>query len=102
MSTTIIRHCDHCKRELGKQDVGQIWIVQLLVTNEDGYQRNGHQVNQYLKTVAGREEWCRPCVDKMNLLNYKWEPKTVDAGVAPTFEDQLREIIQDEISAARE
>lgn len=101
MSTTIIRHCDHCKRELNDKDVGQLWIVQILVTNKYSYLRRGHQINQYLKAHPSWQEWCRPCIDKMNLMFFKWEPKTPNPPAEPTFEDKLREIIQDEIKASR-
>jgi hypothetical protein len=104
MSTTILRHCDRCKKEIPATDQRQIWVVQVLVANEEDYtSRNSSALRLYEKTNPLRQEWCRPCADALNLVGGAWKPPAGNPTTTPpTFEDQLREIIQDEISASRE
>ena len=102
MSTTILRHCDRCKKEITEADRGQIWIVQILVANEETYTRNNHSaLRLYEKDNPNRQDWCRPCADALNLVGNAWKPPTKEPQQpTPTFEDQLREIIRVEIEAA--
>lgn len=103
MSTTITRHCDHCKQEIPEKNKGQIWKVQLLVTNEENYRANKlSALNLYMTESNNRQDWCRPCIDKFNLLNHAWTPpKDAPDAQPPSFEDQLREVIRDEIQASQ-
>jgi len=45
--------------------------------------------------------WCRKCVDKLGLLG-NWKPEKIfPVQTAPTLEDKIRAIIQEEIDDAR-
>lgn len=98
MSTIVLRYCDRCKNEIPEKD--KIWIVQVVFTDETTFYSSGAALNLYMKTLATRKEWCRSCMDSMNLLGYAWKAPAATPNIPPpTFEDQLRAIIQDEIIA---
>ena len=95
MSTTITRHCDHCKKEIVGADKEQIWLVRIFVTNESLYKQYGNA------NIKESQEWCRPCADTLGLVGREWKPPATNpTAPEPTFEDQLREIIRCEIEAA--
>jgi len=101
MSTTITRYCDRCKKEITNPE--QIWLVQILILNESTARTNRYGASFYNQASgnAKKQEWCRRCADELNLVGMAYTPpKDEPTTKAPTFEDQLRQIIRNEIDAA--
>src|ERR1035437_2060192 len=104
MTTKVTVFCDRCNKEIPEKDWPQIWVVQVLVTDRDTYNRQAqtHNLNKYLKDDRNRQEWCRPCADELNLFNVAWKaPVAAPLDTPPTFEDKLRESVREEIEDLR-
>ena len=85
-----IHECDRCQSQQKTDE--QMWHIGITVNNA--------RIDRSRAYPIGSERyWCRKCCDKFHLILDQPKPKP---GELPpkevTFEDKLREIIQDEIA----
>ena len=94
MITTTYK-CDRCGHE--QNDNKQMWEVAVSVQHLDSTTRVKREFHYLSKHTP---IWCRACIDALGLLS-GWKPlEDASQTVAPTLEDQIREVIRDEIEAA--
>ena len=89
--------CDRCGHS---QDTNnQMWEVAVCVQHLDSSE--GPLKKAYRWLPKGTPIWCRKCCDEIGLIG-NWKPPVEAPSLAPpTLEDKLREIIQEEIEAAK-
>lgn len=86
MAITTTYKCDCCGYE--KSESEQMWHIYI------GLQHYGMQ-----SSIRDKEQlWCRPCVEKHDLLRGVSNPKEQNPPIiSPTLEEIIREIIREEI-----
>jgi hypothetical protein len=84
MSTRAIYKCDRCGKE--QETAEQFWTVAVMATTGQW---------SYPPSIQQKKEWCRKCLDEMNVLGWVKEPTL--SVPAPTFEDLIREIVRETI-----
>ena len=85
--------CGHAQDDIEKPK--QLWEIGILVR-----EKKSKNVFQYSQAPKSTNLWCRSCVQKLGLLpQEKTTPPTPTP--TPTFEDMIREIIQEEIEAGQ-
>ena len=89
---TTIYQCDRCGHEQSNDT--QMWSIAIAVE---------HRAHIYNATsFRAQKYWCRACGDKFNLVVDPPKPSTGEPQKPEvTFEDKLREIIREEIEAAK-
>ena len=94
MITTTYK-CDNCGHEQPTKE--QMWEVVVYCTH-----MNSSPIKREFNWVPSSSPmWCRKCVDKLGLLG-NWKPEEIfPVQTAPTLEDKIRAIIQEEIDDAR-
>ena len=93
MITTTYK-CDRCGHS--QEDKQQMWHVKIYCEHV-GYV----QPRQFHFLPDGDALWCRKCVDELGLLSSFVNPSAIQATPPPTLEDQIREIVREEVAAAR-
>ncbi len=92
MSIVTTYTCDKCNHEQdNSEEPRQLWDLGIRLKEKRSH------YTQFLESNKETVLWCRSCVVKLGLL-----PATADDPPVPhkkpTFEEVLREIIQDELS----
>ena len=84
--------CDHCGNS--QDNHGQMWSIGLIVECKPVLYDRG-------ELIKIQRLWCRSCCDKYNLIK---EPQVKPMQPLPpriSFEDKVREIVREEIEAAK-
>ena len=91
MSHRDIYKCDRCGAEQDSYE--QMWRVSVFCSHLPV------DPNRYTDQYAGRNagDWCRKCVDEVDLLGVKLIRKDAKPDSAITLEDMIREIIRNEV-----
>ncbi len=91
MAIVTIYNCDNCEHSQDNKD--QMWYIGIAIRATAGYTvLNGTDIKK-------EHLWCRKCIENLGLLPPTDKKREVPPP-PPTFEDLLREVIQDEISAS--
>jgi len=85
--------CDKCRHS--QEGSEQMWDIGITVIHRPQPTRYS-----YSREPVEKALWCRKCVESLGLLPAeKTDPPT--STPTPTFEDMIREIIQEEIEASQ-
>jgi len=86
--------CDKCSHAQEKSE--QMWDIGILVREPNSTK----YTSSYSQNPKSMQLWCRACVVKLGLLpSKKDDPPKPDP--IPTFEEMIREIIQEEIEGSQ-
>ena len=95
MSIVVTYVCDRCGHSQATDQ--QMWHVGVKVALH-GYGTPRAKFGPY--ETGGMLLWCRPCVDKLQLLGFPVEAKKLPVEEQPalvTLEDKIREIVRNEL-----
>ena len=86
--------CDRCNHS--QENSLQMWEVCLFVVSYP------IRPNVYLPTNLPQDKqlWCRRCIDKLQLLGYHLAEKKEPPIPEVTFEDKIREIVEESVDIA--
>jgi len=103
MASKVIYTCDNCKKEFDKPD--EMWAIKLEVASmkPQNFMPNRSAVTTHFYHSYLNPEWCRECVDKLDLLNRLKQNKPKDDPTPiPTLGEKLEAIVSDMVNEALE